>query len=579
MIESGVTKSLVEQRLDFTEPLLGHSDFDGQIAAIHDFVASIKSYVLDREKMRYILEVESLLDQANDAEYAKRLAISCFDFCISDEMRTYEASNSLPTDAAAVYYRSDVYKTQYPQRVKQVVENHTGHSLNEMILVPAKIIDDLDIVGSRGALTENIAYIVDEHHSPSTPHPPIGMPRQEIYRELLFCGINPLEVATDSVDLIDTNDNRAYRRLHRLRGSLALRASEADFQDQRSRVESHWRTILAESNEVGHVALFSSGVSSNEASMRAVAEASDRVYVHPYWYYENGVTVDTIFGSVEQDLDDATALLINLEPTNYFTFDEKPEPPITTMERFTYRAIENPNQQYSLVIDATVDPPFSLRDKLGKTTLPANLTIVKTVSATKHQDGGRNYFFGVAHVDDPGVYERIIKNQGVAGSMLYESHITHFPLPKLERIQRRRLVSSQLGSDLEELNTEKSGWKFESYSYHSFLMPPRLFVEQIAGMVGRCETQQQAEEYMKNINNEIYSIVSDIARDEEGSIEVGDSFAFPVTRVNTQGGPNSFGSYSLALKIPRIAMGYRDGSTDGIRFAEKLINRMNQTPA
>ncbi len=48
------------------------------------------------------------------------------DFCISNEMRTYEVSNSLPTDAAAVYYRSDVYKTQHSQRVRQLIENHAG---------------------------------------------------------------------------------------------------------------------------------------------------------------------------------------------------------------------------------------------------------------------------------------------------------------------------------------------------------------------------------------------------------------------------------------------------------------------
>jgi hypothetical protein len=573
MIERNITEQSVEQRTDLTTPVLAYVEASEQIAATRAFVASIKSHVQDQEKVRYTAEVERLLADSEDADCAKRLAINCFDFCISDEIRTYETSNSLPTDAAAVYFRSDVYKTQYPRCVTGAIEQRLGCAVEEAIIAPAVLVSETRIDGIRGALTEKIDYIVgNQNNSLDKSYPPLGMPRQELYRELMSCGINPFDATERPTTPIDSNENRVYRRLHRIRGSLALYAKEADLQNQRLRIESHWRTILGEPNGKGQVVLFSSGVSSNEASMRAIAEVSDRAYVHPYWYYENAAAINTIFNSIEQDLGKATALLVNLEPTNYFTFEEQPEPPVVAIKQFVDQAIENPNQQYSLIIDATVDPLISLRTVFGYGHLPSNLTIIKTASATKHQDGGRNYFFGVAYVEDTEVNERIRKNQLVAGSILYESHILHFPLPSRERIEHRRSVTSQLGAALETLN-KQGGWRYVAYSYHSFLVPPQEFIEQIVENVRHFDCQRQAEEYIKIINSEIYAIVNTVAL-EEGGIEVGDSFAFPVTRVNTQGGPNRFGPYQLALKIPRISMGYRDGPTKGIHFAKMLIEQM-----
>lgn len=579
MTEPAIVERSIENFASAKSPLFEYAVASEQIRAAWDFIGYIKGYVSDPSKLDYIAEVQELLRQTDDPQYAKRLAINCFDFCVSDEIRIYEVAHSLPTDAAAVYFRSDVYKTEYPNRLSVAIHAEIGYPPQDLIVAPAELVEVLEPSGNLGMLTEKVAYIANESNQVlDRPYPPVGMPRQELYRELMSCGINPIE-GNDTVEsMADTSDNYVYRRLHRIRGKLALCASEADLIERKKYIESHWLSVLSETSE-GHVTLFSSGVSSNEASMRAAANVSERVYVHPYWYYENVSTIRSIFASVEDDLSQATALLINLEPTNYFTFREHPEQPATVMRRFIDQAVANQGQQYNLIIDATVNPLFSIGDVYSKAQLPKNLSVTKTISATKHQDGGRSYFFGVVHTDSAELREGIIENKNLAGGVVYESHIVHFPVPSRRRIEYRRHVVSRLNSELEAITSQSDGWKYEAYSYHSFLMPPEEFLKQVALVVDGIENDEDREQYIRKLNKEIYEVVCDVSRLCGSGVEVGDSFAFPATRANTQGGLNEIGSYDLALKIPRIALGYRDGQQTGLLFATKLAERLNEVTA
>lgn len=558
-------------------PIFQYAKPQDQMRASRRFVGSIRDLVSDPEKLSYIMEVERLLMAAEDSEYATRLSLSCFDFCISDEVRTYGATNLPLTDAAAVYFRSDVYKTQYPKDLLEAISMKVGYTPNDIIIVPLEI-DATGANGLRGVLTERLAYVANvPGQKLAYPQPPVGVPRQELYRELLLCGINPVgdDGLFDKETVIDTGDNYIYRRLHRLRGRLALNASETDLALMKKDIESHWLSVMTGGDQ-GHVALFGSGVSANEASMRAAAEDGARVFIHPYWYYENLSSVESIFTSVENDPDKASTLLINLEPTNYFTFKEAPEHPIVTIKRFVKKAIKNPDQRHNLVIDATTDPLFSVEGICEASELPNNLQIIKTVSATKHQDGGRSYFFGVVQTSNIAMHASILKNRDSSGGTIYESHVVHFPKPSRRRLALRKKVVSSLNKELEFMTLSEDGWRYKSYSYHSFLMPPGHFIERLNLVLDKKDTLTEREEYVKLLNKRIYEVVNHAARYYGDGIEIGDSFAFPKTRVNTQAGANEVGSHNVALKLPRVSLGYKNGRSIGLSFALELADRVNR---
>ncbi len=563
----------------FALPIFEFAQPDDQIAAAISFIDSTKSYCADKERFDYADHIFNKLHDCNDSQFAVRSAINCFDFCISDEIRIYEGVKPQLTDNAAVYYRSDVYKQTYPSIIVGSLTDAIGYVPTDIIIANPEIVQSLSAPMHKGYITDEVMYAVNlENQRLDLPNPPVGMPRQEFYRSLLGCGINPLVGKEESAlafcgDAI--NDNRLYRRLHRLRSSLAILANKNELLERQSFVESHWGSILSESEE-NFVNLYTSGTASNEIAMKSVASISqEKTYIHPYWYYENMSTANSVFESVVSDSDDASSLLINLEPTNFFTFDKKPQEPIELIRKFVDKALVDNQQNYYLIIDITVNPLFKIIDECSISKIPSNLTIIKTISATKHQDGGRNHFFGVLHSNNHKINDIIKNNEEIIEEGLYESQIVHFPVPTIDKLMNRRQKIADLNSAISISNCE-SLWRYEPSSYNSFLIPSTDAINLLVDNMKKIVCVNERDEYIKSVNKKIYSAVVETVREANiSNIEVGDSFGFPVARVNTQGGQNIIGDVKFNLKIPRISPGYNSSEAELSSVAAVLRERLN----
>ena len=116
-----------EQSLSEKIPFLQYATGDAQIAFVLDFIGSVQTYVEDSYKIEFIQEARRILNtQGILPDIAIRLTISCFDYCLSDEIRKYAGDVPAFTDAATVYFRSDVYKSVSPKAVYENITRNTG---------------------------------------------------------------------------------------------------------------------------------------------------------------------------------------------------------------------------------------------------------------------------------------------------------------------------------------------------------------------------------------------------------------------------------------------------------------------
>ena len=562
---------LTERETHKESSLFTHASSDKQKNVAIRFMHSSKNMLIGQTGMDYLVEIENKINKPEiDSVVAIRAAIHYFDTYLSDEIRSYlpERSPRL-TDAAAVYFRSDVYKQTYPLQVTEVLSSVVGSPIQDIVIGSKEQIKRFNPKsGFMGMLTPEFAFWVGTVENPIVkPDPPCGVARQELYKSLIKCGINPLK--TPQL-VIDSNNKQSdgkvqpdstYNRMFRRKGELSLHATEADLNRWEKNSSKHWGNILKEEVEdvQNNSILFSSGTSSSEAVLLTLSKVCNgNAYIHPYWYYENMTTAQKSFCTSDKITRFTEIVLINLEPTNFFTFDKSAhiENPIQTINNLAQICRENPETNRYAVIDVTVDPLFRVREHLDND-LPPNLHIIKTLSVSKHQRGGRKYFFGVAYTADKKLSQEIIKKRALVGGNIYEPHIVHFPRPSSTWLVKQRETVSLLNSQIAKIHMDNDmvGWNLFSYTYHTFFFPPDEVLESIRNLGSQ---NRNIEGKVKNFDNEINKIVANVVKKINSPyIDLGDSFGLPQTRVCIQGGYNELNGVKFRLKLPRICPGYK----------------------
>lgn len=550
--------------------LFTYASSDEQKNVAIKFMRSSKNMLIGQTGMDYLIEIEDKISRSEiDSVVAIRAAIHYFDTYLSDEIRSYlpERSPQL-TDAAAVYFRSDVYKQTYPLQVVKVLSGVVGSPIKDIVIASKEQIERFNPKsGFMGMLTPEFAYWIGTAESPIVkPDPPCGVARQELYSSLIKCGINPLEIPQL---IIDSNHKQAdanvqpdstYNRMFKRKGELSFYATKADLNRWEENSSKHWGNILREKVEdtQNNSILFSSGTSSSEAVLLTLSKVCNgNTYIHPYWYYENMPTAQQSFCITDKVTRSTQIVLINLEPTNFFTFDKSAniETPIQTINNLAQICVQNPEINRYAVIDVTVDPLFRVKEHLDND-LPENLHIIKTLSISKHQRGGRKYFFGIAYTTDEKLSQEIIKNRALVGGNIYEPHVVHFPRPSFSWLAKQREIVSLLNSQLANIHMDIGTvkWNLFPYTYHTFFFPPAKVLESIQNLGNR---GGDIEEKVTNFNNKINKIVTDVVKKMDSPyIDLGDSFGLPQTRLCIQGGYSEINGVKFRLKLPRICPGY-----------------------
>lgn len=92
------------------------------------------------------------------------------------------------------------------------------------------------------------------------------------------------------------------------------------------------------------------------------------------------------------------------------------------------------------------------------------------------------------------------------------------------------------------------------------------------------QSTEEREAGIKPLNTYILDIVkSTVLEAEQEQVEIGDSFGFPQTRINTQGGPNTFQGVEFRLKLPRICPGF-DTTIDTLTaVAQRIIEKLDNS--
>lgn len=546
-----------ERVINHEGSLFIHASLAAQKEAAFRFVSSIPH-------QEDVTHIKNLISKPEtDSEIAIRAAVHAYDVVISDEIRSYLSERSPEiTDAASVYYRSDVYKQSYPQSILDAISAKIGQVPTDLVVATNNHIDNSSpSSGYRGILTPELSYWAGTEDNPIIkPDPPCGIARQEIYRSLLRCGVNPLEERVVDNDHDDSaRPDRRYQTMFRRKGEIALCATGKDLERWRQNSAAHWRDILkGESDVDNNAVLFSSGTSSAEAVMLALSRrTTGKAYIHPYWYYENIPTAQHALNKSVGVTDDMQIILLNLEPTNFFTFDEvqEIEDPVQTLNRLAKICREEADTVRYAVIDVTVDPLFQVKDHIDGD-IPENLHIIKTLSASKHQRGGRKYFFGVVYTNDKDLSVEIEQARTSVGGDIYESHIVHFPRPSAAWLDHQRDTVRNLNEAVAGSAQDKSesGWKLKPHTYHTFFFPPQEVLDGIQTLGTR---NGNVEDEVKRFNDEVSKIVEEVVKEMGTSfVDIGDSFGLPQTRICTQGGYSELNGVRFRLKLPRICPGY-----------------------
>jgi len=176
-------------------PLFEPRDDATKLHAALRFILGIATYLSD-DPHDYLRTQEDVVRAGRiSANSAIRVAIASFDYYLSDEIRRSQGEPPPYSDAASVYFRSEVYKQTYPTGVVRAIAEEIGYAPEDIVIAhPQRLATVAVNTGTTGLLTPNLAYWVNAQGSRlEKPEPPWGIPRQELFRSLLTCGVCPLD--------------------------------------------------------------------------------------------------------------------------------------------------------------------------------------------------------------------------------------------------------------------------------------------------------------------------------------------------------------------------------------------------
>lgn len=572
---------MMKESLVFTPPVFDFAPRERQIAAAIGFTEKVSALSEKVTQADFLVGVVKQLKDSNIAsEQALKLAVCAFDYCLADEIRRRNGRLPSLTDDASIYYRFYTSRSWYSAEVIDRLSRHVAIPIQDLVIgTPNQIFHPSFPVGEKGMLTPELAFWINSREYSNDSQPVSNLPRQELFKSLMRCGVNPLAF----VEVGEINKNNepesVYRKMLRRKSIIYVNAGVDRAHDWETQTKSHWKKILdREQKDPGvhsEIFLFNCGFSANESVIYALSRlAHGNVFRHPFWYFENNQSISELFlGQMTSTISDAEAAFINLEPTNYSFLEnqEVPTPPLDAIKTFIERAKQHSSKRFYLVIDATVDPAFSLEDLIDGS-IPSNLAFIKTVSITKHQGGGRNYFYGAASViNGAEVSKEIEKYREELGGKLFEQQSVFFPRTSIEKIRSRKQRVSMLNKHIAHKNDNGETWQIIPYTFHSFLYPPRKFIDAVVKYCQELPYNERTTR-MTVVNKRVADLLTEVVTNLNiPTIEHGDSFGLPETRIDRVGGEACIGGVRFWLKIPRICPGY-EANTDELKLlAGELI--------
>ncbi len=328
------------------------------------------------------------------------------------------------------------------------------------------------------------------------------------------------ELVDELDEFVDSKSDRYY-----VRKTKTLVASEdLDAQRYYERHEAHYKHFFAYKGvEPSDVILTNSGSRSNEAVIKVLAGLSGKAnaYVQPGWYYENVESITKNFN--ETSIDRARVFFLNANssaPYDSDDFFKELEKNISKVFEF---AQMYPDEKFTLVVDVSTDLLFS---QFPEDVIPSNLILIKTFSGTKHQRGGKNYFFGGISIWNAS--EDLVEGvkQGVRdeGAELGKLSILHYPRLRQSEVEetteRLRTLHKMFAAELSLQQTKvPDGLKLEvcPYNYYVYCAIPSLFF-----------FKKNGEALKKLINSDEFM--------ERNGIVSGDSFGLEESRMCTING-------------------------------------------
>lgn len=347
------------------------------------------------------------------------------------------------------------------------------------------------------------------------------------------------EYISSLMNLEETVADRYYRR----KMTTFLRREGA--QKFLEKHEQRYRHFFAiDDRKPDEILLTNSGLSANNLAIKALADQSRekmKAYYQVGWYYDN-VRIIKDFFQVIGNPEEARVLFVNADscypddPEKFHSEQNK------LVSGFVEKAKQSPGEKYTLVVDVTTDMFWGEHFEI-----PENLQLVKTFSATKHQRGGRNYFFGgVVSWNSKGLREKMESNFNFLGGRLTPVGVVNFPRIGKEEIRKNAEHLKRLGAAFAKgvkegsrMFPEELRFKVFSYNYYTYLVLPPDFPR-----------------YPHLDENEL---------DFDGLAESGDSFGLERTRVSFV--PKSVRENESAL---RFSPGFKDTEEKMYKLGLKL---------
>jgi len=308
--------------------------------------------------------------------------------------------------------------------------------------------------------------------------------------------------------LADLEQSAADRYYRRKMSTFLRREDTGGFLEKH---EKHYKHFFAiDERYPDEILLTNSGLSANNLAIKALADQSPeklKAFYQTGWYYDNERIIKDFF-QVVGDPSDAKVLFVNINSCYPDNPDEFHLEQRKLISDFIEKAKQNPNEKYILVADVTTDMLWGDHFEI-----PVNLQLIQTFSATKHQRGGRNYFFGgVASWNSNGLKEKMEANFDFLGGRLTPVGIVNFPRVGKEEVRKNMEHLKKLGAAFangikegSEIFPEELRFKVYSYNYYTYIVLPPDFPR--------------------------YPFLDLHELDFEGLAEEGDSFGLEYTRV------------------------------------------------
>lgn len=478
----------------------------------------------------------------NDLETQSKILYALISLFLIDEITLQPTRRVNFIDMASYYYRSESYSMIFPQRYHSkynIIEDHIKRK-NSLFFSNKNFIENY--IKIKANSYEKLGNIYSVHGQKVDYKIPIS--RQEYLIE--FFKESPEEFYSYFKSNLSIED--CCSKIVRYRLKIGYDKFLLECIEEGGR-ENYYREMLSYLlGEDEEFLLTSSGTAANILATQIVNTSKSKKFIHKYWYYENlkdnekTLYLKDISG-IEENFD---IFLLCSEPSNFI--DTK-SPQIFESFKDSTEALlrklgNKPDKNFTVIIDITSTPDFKYIN------LPHNVTMIKTLSLSKYQEGLNTNFAGMV-IFPSNLKDRFLSlsEQKGLGISKYDSMFLFIPEIRkyLTKIKKVRELTSSLTLSYKDWKTIPVGLSF-------IIVPNNKIINQLKNrfLKQKAYTDREFSWVLRDkINDYIKTF-------ELKDIYFGDSFMFPDSRINIQGPKvkRKDGS-SFKLRFPRISPGYK----------------------